>query len=75
MRKDYEVESYLVVALSQVIIILKLVAGLRCQGCGACHRLVSKKSHLCLYCMGFRLDAERIKNNLDRTVSRRYAAS
>jgi hypothetical protein len=56
-----------------IVIILKLVAGLRCQGCGSCHRLVSKKSHLCLFCMGFRLDVETRKKKLETTLSQRFA--
>lgn len=56
-----------------MVIILKLVQGPRCQGCGACHRYVGKKSHLCLYCLGLKLDVDRKKGNLDSTLRQRFA--
>lgn len=56
-----------------MVIILKLVRGPRCQGCGACHRYVGKKSHLCLYCLGLKLDVDRKKENLDGTLQQRFA--
>jgi len=56
-----------------VIIILKLVPDLRCEGCGALHRLVSKKSHLCLFCTGLKLDVSERKRNLDGTLRERFA--
>ncbi|MGC2234216.1 MAG: hypothetical protein WBA09_22135 [Candidatus Acidiferrum sp.] len=56
-----------------IVLILKLVEGPRCQGCGAIHRYVAKKSHLCLYCLGLQLDVNGRKKKLDSTVQQRFA--
>jgi hypothetical protein len=55
------------------VIILKLVKDIRCEGCGAIHRHVDRKSHLCLYCMGWKLGMAEIQQNLESTLRARFA--
>jgi hypothetical protein len=56
------------------VLLLKLVQGPRCHGCGAIHRWVSKRTHLCLYCMGLQLDVDARKGKLMDTLNERFAA-
>ena len=56
-----------------IVLILKLVEGPRCQGCGSISRYVSKQTHLCLYCLGLQLDVNARKRKLDSTVRQRFA--
>lgn len=39
----------------QTVLVLRVVSGLKCQGCGATKRWVDTKMHLCLYCYGMEL--------------------
>ena len=55
------------------MILIKLVNGPRCQGCGSVSRLVDRKLQLCLYCLGLRLETNARKHKLDGTVRQRFA--
>jgi hypothetical protein len=55
------------------MILLKLVESRRCNGCGSIHRLVSKNSHLCLWCLGLKLDVDNRKKKLETTLNQRFA--
>ena len=55
------------------VIVLRVVEGLRCEGCGAVHGYVDRRTHLCLHCLGLRLEVNRRKDNLEMTLAGRFA--
>ena len=56
-----------------IVLVLRLREHLKCEGCGAIDRMVSKKSHLCLYCLGLKLDVDARKRKLQTTLEDRFA--
>ena len=54
------------------VIVIRVTQGLRCHGCGSCS-YVDRKTLLCLYCLGLRLEVNRRKDNLEMTLAGRFA--